>query len=75
MPHFYFDLKNGVPLQDRAGCDCFDDGQARNRADDLARTAAVDYPDLVGKGYISVVDDRGSEIYRSRLVKRSIDKD
>ncbi len=71
MPHFYFDLKDGVPVRDRSGYDCFDESQARNRADDLARIAALDHPELVGKAYISVIDDQGSEIYRSRLVSRT----
>jgi len=70
MPHFYFDLKDGVPLRDRSGYDCFDDRQARHRADDLARDAAVKHPDLIGKAYISVINDRGNEIYRSRLLDR-----
>lgn len=75
MPHFYFDLKDGVPIRDRVGYDCFDDSQARNRADDLARIAALDHPELVGKGYVSVIDHRGTEIYRSRLVSRATENE
>lgn len=70
MPHFYFDLKDGIPVRDRAGYDCFDERQARHRADGLAEAAAIKHPKLVGKAYISVINDLGSEIYRSDLLSR-----
>lgn len=68
MPHFYFDFKDGVTVRDRFGYHCYDENQAHFRADDLARIAALKHPEMIGEAYISVINDRGTEIYQSCLL-------
>jgi hypothetical protein len=68
MPLFYFDFKpciSGVSQRDHEGYDCFNEQEAKNHADDLALKNGTERPDLVGKGYISVIDPYSNEIHRS----------
>jgi hypothetical protein len=74
MSHFYFDLKGGVPVRDRSGYDCFDERQARGRAHSIAKEVAIKQPELIGKAYISVINDQGREIYRAQVLRRSAEE-
>jgi hypothetical protein len=58
MPHYYFDLTDGIKRRDRRGLDCSDDAEAIVKATTIAReveAAGGDnaHPDL----YISIVLD------------------
>jgi hypothetical protein len=51
MPHYYFDLTDGVTRRDRRGLDCADDAEAIVRASTIAREVAAaggdnSHPDL-----------------------------
>jgi hypothetical protein len=67
MSVFYFDLKNGVSKRDHMGYDCYNEQEAKNHADDMARQIGTEKPESVGKGYVSVIDQNGNEIYRSPI--------
>jgi hypothetical protein len=58
LPHYYFDLTDGITRRDRRGLDCFDDADAIVKATTIAKeveAAGGDnlHPDL----YISIVLD------------------
>jgi hypothetical protein len=68
MSLFHFDFKtciSGATQRDHEGYDCFNEQEAKNHADDVARKKGTERPDLIGKGYISVIDLHSNEIYRS----------
>ena len=72
MSIFYFDFKNGVPSRDHVGYDCYNEQEAKNHADDLARKIGTEKPETVGNGYISVIDENSNEIHRSPFECRNI---
>jgi hypothetical protein len=64
MPHYYFDLADGITRRDRRGLDCSDDAEAIVKATTIAKeveAAGGDnlHPDL----HISIVLD-GHEVSR-----------
>jgi uncharacterized protein DUF6894 len=64
MPHYYFDLKDGVTRRDRRGLDCADEAEAIIKATGIAKEVLVaggdnSHPDL----HISIVLD-GREVSR-----------
>jgi hypothetical protein len=44
MPHYFFDIKNGHRLVDRAGSDCKNDAAAFEKANVLAIGVSLDKP-------------------------------
>jgi hypothetical protein len=64
VPHYYFDLTDGITRRDRRGLDCADDAEAIVKAGTIAKEVAAaggdnSHPDL----HISVVLD-GREVSR-----------
>jgi hypothetical protein len=64
MPHYYFNLTDGVTRRDRRGLDCIDDAEAIEKATAIAKEVLAaggdnSHPDL----HISIVLD-GHEVSR-----------
>jgi hypothetical protein len=69
MPHYYFNLTDGVTRRDRSGLDCADDTSAIIKAISIAKEVAagghaISHPDL----HISVVLD-GREVKRVPVIR------
>ena len=69
MPHYYFNLTDGVTRRDRNGLDCADDASAITKAISIAKEVAaggheLSHPDL----HISVVLD-GREVKRVPVIR------
>jgi hypothetical protein len=68
MPKYFFHLLGDVPAHDLIGHDCAGDKEAKQYGRMLAHNVGTDRPDLVTESnYISVVDDRDSELFRIPL--------
>ena len=67
MPVFHFDIEDGVRLEDPVGLDCRDERDARNAADLIARQIAIDLDDDGEARSVVVIDEAGSEIYKTRV--------
>jgi hypothetical protein len=70
MPHYYFDLIDGVTRRDRNGLDCTDDGDALVKATKIANEVAAaegdnSRPDL----HISIMHEDGHEVSRVPVAK------
>jgi hypothetical protein len=65
MPIFHFDIDDGVRLEDPVGMDCKSESDARNTADLIARQIAIDVADRDSHRSVVVVDEAGSEIYKT----------
>jgi hypothetical protein len=65
MPIFHFDIADGVRLEDPVGLDCKNENDARKTADLIARQIAVDIPADHEDRAVVVVDETGSEIYKT----------
>jgi hypothetical protein len=63
MKTYHFDIADGVRLEDPVGMDCVSDGDAKAKADAIARQIAEDMGDRERRAVI-VVDDSGEELYR-----------
>ena len=69
MPHYYFNLTDGVTRRDRNGLDCADDASAITKAISIAKEVAaggheLSHPDL----HISIVLD-GRELKRVPVIR------
>jgi hypothetical protein len=62
MPHYFFDIKNGHRLVDRAGSDCKNDATAFDKAKVLAIGVSLDKPAVDPTRRISVRDADRVEI-------------
>jgi hypothetical protein len=62
MPHYFFDIKNGHRLVDRAGSDCKNDAAAFEKARVLAIGVSLDKPAVDPTRRISVQDADRVEI-------------
>jgi hypothetical protein len=67
MPIFHFDIDDGIRLEDPVGMDCKSESDARNTADLIARQIAIDVADGDSNRSVVVVDETGSEIYKTRV--------
>jgi hypothetical protein len=67
MPIFHFDIDDGVRLEDPVGMDCKSESDARNTADLIARQIAIDVADGDSNRSVVVIDEAGSEIYKTRV--------
>ena len=62
MPHYFFDIKNGHRLVDRAGSDCKNDAAAFEKAKVLAIGVSLDKPAVDSTRSISVLNADRLEI-------------
>ena len=69
MPRFYFDLSNGHRVPDSAGLDCDDETDAKRKADLIAGDIAHQ-AQIIPKKHLTVVDDKGKDIYQAPIKKR-----
>jgi hypothetical protein len=65
MPIFHFDIADGVRLEDPVGLDCRNEGDARRTAELIARQIAIDLVDSKEDRSVVVVDEAGSEIFKT----------
>jgi len=65
MPIFHFDIADGVRLEDPVGLDCRNESDARRTAELIARQIAVDLDDGNEARSVVVVDEAGSEIFKT----------
>ena len=65
MPIFHFDIADGVRLEDPVGLDCRNETDARRTAKLIARQIAVDLDDGNEDRSVVVVDEAGSEIFKT----------
>jgi hypothetical protein len=65
MPHYYFDLTDGVTRRDRNGLDCIDDADAIAKAVTIAReVTAADGDNCRPDLHISIMHEDGREVSR-----------
>jgi hypothetical protein len=72
MPHYHFDLVDGVIRRDRRGLNCGDDAEALVKAATIARevaAASADDPDL--HLHISIIHEDGHEVSRVAVPARA----
>jgi hypothetical protein len=67
MPIFHFDIADGVRLEDPVGLDCQNEQDAKKTADLIARQIAIDLDADGEDRSVVVVDEAGSEIYKTRV--------
>ena len=67
MPIFHFDIDDGIRLEDPVGLDCKSENDARKTADLIARQIAIDIADGDTDRSVVVVDETGSEVYKTRV--------
>jgi hypothetical protein len=67
MPIFHFDIDDVVRLEDPVGLDCKSENHAREPADLIARQIAIDIADGNDNRSVVVVDETGTEIYKTRV--------
>jgi hypothetical protein len=67
MPIFHFDIDDVVRLEDPVGLDCKSENHARETADLIARQIAIDIADGNDNRSVVVVDETGTEIYKTRV--------
>jgi hypothetical protein len=67
MPIFHFDIADGVRLEDPVGLDCRNETDAKRTAELIARQIAVDLVDGNEDRSVVVVDEAGSEIFKTRV--------
>ncbi len=65
MPIFHFDIADGVRLEDPVGLDCKSETEAKKTADKIARQIAIDLDGDREERCVVVVDEAGSEIYKT----------
>ena len=65
MPIFHFDIADNVRLEDPVGLDCRNESDARRTAELIARQIAVDLDDGNEARSVVVVDEAGSEIFKT----------
>jgi hypothetical protein len=65
MPIFHFDIADGVRLEDPVGLDCRNETDAKRTAELIARQIAVDLDDGNEDRSVVVVDESGSEIFKT----------
>ncbi|UWU94872.1 DUF6894 family protein [Bradyrhizobium sp. CB1015] len=67
MRIYYFDIRDGVPVRDKAGLELASDGAAiahsKGLADQVRREKPKGHPEL----QIVVIDESGREVHRERV--------
>ena len=64
MQTYYFDMKDGVPIRDRAGLEFRTDSQAIEHSKELARRFSHERPVRDDNLFVVVVNESGAEIHR-----------
>lgn len=64
MQTYYFDMKDGVPIRDRAGLDFRTDSQAIEHSKKLARRFSHEHLVKDDNLHVVVLNDSGTEIHR-----------
>ncbi|MDP1582421.1 MAG: hypothetical protein Q8M18_03230 [Bradyrhizobium sp.] len=64
MQTYYFDMKDGAPIRDRAGREFPTDSQAIEYSKTLARRLSHAHPDKDENLCVIVLNEAGSEIHR-----------
>jgi hypothetical protein len=64
MQTYYFDMKDGVPVRDRAGLEFRTDSQAIEHSKQLARRLSLEHPAREDNLCVVVVSESGAEIHR-----------
>ena len=64
MQTYYFDMKDGVPIRDRAGLDFRTDSQAIEHSKNLARWFSLEHPAADDDLCVVVLNESGAEIHR-----------
>ncbi|MES2195714.1 MAG: hypothetical protein V4517_14950 [Pseudomonadota bacterium] len=64
MQTYYFDMKDGVPVRDRAGLDFRTDSQAIQHSKNLARRFSREQPIADDNLCVVVINESGAEIHR-----------
>jgi hypothetical protein len=65
MPIFHFDIADGYRLEDPVGLDCANEQDAKRTADLIAHQIAVDVVSDNQERCVLVIDESGSEVYRT----------
>ncbi len=72
MRTYYFDMKDGVPVRDKAGLELVSDGAAIEHSKQLAGKVRMakptGHPDL----RIIVIDENGREVHREQVYSRAL---
>ncbi len=64
MPHFFFEITNGITLEDPTGLWCRDAADAKTKGIVIAKRVAMVEAEIGGPPrHISVRDDRGREVH------------
>lgn len=64
MPHFFFEITNGITLEDPTGLWCRDAADAKEKGIVIAKRVAMVEAEIGGPArHISVRDDHGREVH------------
>lgn len=72
MQTYYFDMKDGVPIRDRAGLDFRTDSQAIEHSKNLARRFSHEGLVKDNNLYVVVLNQSGAEIHREQVYADAI---
>lgn len=72
MQTYYFDMKDGVPIRDRAGLEFWTDSQAIEHSKSLARWLGHKNLAKDEKLCVVVLNEAGSEIHRESIYPNAI---
>ena len=72
MQTYYFDMKDGVPIRDRAGVDFQTDSQAIEHSKELARPFSHEHPAKDHNLCVIVLNESGAEIHREPVYPDAI---
>jgi len=72
MLTYYFDMKDGVPIRDRAGLEFRTDSQAIEHRETLARRLGRKHPAKDEKLCVVVLNEAGAEIHREPVYPDAI---
>jgi hypothetical protein len=67
MPTYYFDIKDGVPVRDKAGLELVSDGAAIAHSKDLADKVRREKPKGHPELQIVVIEESGREVHREQI--------
>jgi len=72
MHTYYFDIKDGVPVRDKAGLEMVSDGAAIAYSKQLAGKLRTDKPTGNPDLRIVVIDESGREVHREQVYPKSV---
>jgi hypothetical protein len=71
MPTYYFDMKDGVPVRDKAGVELVSNGAAIAHSKQLADKVRMQKPAGDPDLRIVVIDESGREVHREQVYPRN----